>query len=54
MFVLKKKKKRGEQWRAGVGQGSCRAAEVWASPMHPKARFLPDLEAAETIFTYLA
>lgn len=37
-----------------MGQGSCLAAEAWASPMHPEARFLPDLEASETIFTSLA
>ena len=36
-------------WEAGTGQGSYRAAEVWAGPMHPKARFFPDLEADEII-----
>lgn len=52
-----------EQWRAGVdrplqeagmGQGSGRAAEVWAGPWTLRPRFLQDLEAAEIIFTYPA
>lgn len=56
MFVKKKKKERKRRngvdrlwWEAGTGQGSYRAAEVWAGPMHPKARFFPDLEADEII-----